>query len=1020
MVETPSSSTASPPSAASARPSYVEEGLYYLLAWSERVFDLVPDAIGILDDSFRVRAANAAFLEFFGFESLNDARGTSLESHPLFASAFTAAENGAPLAQLLRDQLETGTPLSLDRIRFADDASITDEISIRSLPWDLENARSRRILLWIRRDSRAAASPEEVSAAAFEETHDRLFTLQTFLEKLLEALPLGVCLLDPSLRVVVENEWIQKNAGANASEESGNDRHLFSLYPSLRDDRLQSALELCRSSGESQSLVLLAADGRPNTLLVDLHACLPDEDTQGVLILVRDAAPVVAPASDGPERSASPAASRPAVAPLPLQPEPTRPHLVEIESIEAAEGTLDPAAHRLAPGAVKTVILLGASHADVPVLRLLYRSPGVRIRMIFDPDPEAFGLSLGRSLGIPVLSGDLQVQLESLPDAVVIARSGLEKHLERLGLEVIPRIARDETELFLVDPEAFLSSEGSVFEAIPMEERAEPVEREGRRTKADPVAHPPAPAHAPAPVAAPIAAAPAALDVNAEVQSILRALDLLLDFQKLADWVLESALRLLNAGSGSLMLLQEEKPILSIVASRGLRDIALRNRRQRVGEGIAGRVAEDGEPILRVGTVGETNLKPMGPRPEIRSSISVPVVADSGIVGVLNLNSDPAGKNFDSHDLERVREFGRQLGGALSRSMHLRKLRTHAFEQSMCGEIAAIGETHSDLGMKLRQVAERIVRVLNADSCSIYLMNREKDALNLEASSGVSTSANEAVSVPLGTGVVGWVAKSRRPLVLRNPDEEVGDPLPTTLAFPIRHQTDLLGVLTIEAAQQSTSEEDRMGLMEAISTAIGSLISGVLSAQLSERKVTMLSAISELGLAFGAASHRKGLARLVAFTASTVLESHVGLVRLRQRDGLATVPEIADLELLASHGASIPGEAEPLCILESALLKRAMETGHPCRDLDLPLAESETLLRQSNVFAAMAVPITNSSHVVVGSIMVCRVADPSGKGSSFGTSEMEMATRISDYAGAAAVKFSGQSGDDGKEESEEE
>jgi GAF domain-containing protein len=431
-------------------------------------------------------------------------------------------------------------------------------------------------------------------------------------------------------------------------------------------------------------------------------------------------------------------------------------------------------------------------------------------------------------------------------------------------------------------------------------------------------------------------------------------------------------------------------------------------------------VAEDGEPILRVGTVGETNLKPMGPRPEIRSSISVPVVADSGIVGVLNLNSDPAGKNFDSHDLERVREFGRQLGGALSRSMHLRKLRTHAFEQSMCGEIAAIGETHSDLGMKLRQVAERIVRVLNADSCSIYLMNREKDALNLEASSGVSTSANEAVSVPLGTGVVGWVAKSRRPLVLRNPDEEVGDPQPTTLAFPIRHQTDLLGVLSIEAAQPSASEEDRMGLMEAVSTAIGSLISGVLSAQLSERKVTMLSALSELGLAFGAASHRKGLARLVAFTASTVLESHVGLVRLRRRDALATAPEMADLELLASHGASIPQESEPLCLLESALLKRAMESGHPCRDLDLPLAESESLLRQSNVFAAMAVPITNSSHVVVGSIMVCRVAEPSGKGSSFGTSEMEMAARISDYAGAAAVKFSGQSGDDEKEESEEE
>ena len=72
------------------------------------------------------------------------------------------------------------------------------------------------------------------------------------------------------------------------------------------------------------------------------------------------------------------------------------------------------------------------------------------------------------------------------------------------------------------------------------------------------------------------------------------------------------------------------------------------------------------------------------------------------------------------------------------------------------------------------------------------------------------------------------------------------------------------------------------------------------------------------------------------------------------------------------------------------------------------------------VLTAMAVPMTNSAHAVVGSILVCRVADSSGKGTPFGASEMDVARRLADYAAAAAVKFPGHPDDDGKDEAEEE
>ncbi len=702
-----------------------------------------------------------------------------------------------------------------------------------------------------------------------------------------------------------------------------------------------------------------------------------------------------------------------------------------------------PHAARPTTGAARDVILIGAREHDIPVLRLLYRAPGVRLRMIYDPEPDASGLALGRSLGIPAVAGNLEMRLEPPPDAVILAREGLEVHLGPLGLSRVTRVTRDEIELFLVDPESFLASENDPHEtsaesfepddapeemetfapdapappSISAHEAAEPEDAPVLFERVPPplpmtVRAPEAPPVPQAAAAAPLAPASnfsasastesARDSLTGEIDSLLRALDLLLDFQRLADWVLEVALRLAGGTSGSLMLLQEDKPVLAIVASHGLKDIAARHRRQRVGEGIAGRVAEEAEPMLLVGTVGDPSIKPLGARPEIRSSVSVPVMVDGRLLGVLNLNSNPTGDPFDPDTLARAGTFGKQVGGPLSRSLQLRRMRGRSFEHSMRAEIDSIAELPADLGTKLRQAADRVAQVLSADSCSIYVLDRERKFLDLEAASGVSTSSVEAYRVPLGTGVVGWVAKSRRPLVLRNPEEEAGDPQPTTMAFPIRHQTDLLGVLAIEATQPLASEDDRLALVDSIASAIGSMIADARITQDSSKMVTMLSALSELGLAFGAASNPEGLARLIAFTASTVLESDVCLVRLRRAD--APGSDLDDYEPLASHGASMPLEVEPLGQLEAKLVARALSTSEPCRDLELPLADAEPLLRQSNVSTAMAIPIV-SSRETLGTILVARVADASGKEATYGDSELEIGSRLGDYAAAAAKKF---------------
>ncbi len=61
--------------------------------------------------------------------------------------------------------------------------------------------------------------------------------------------------------------------------------------------------------------------------------------------------------------------------------------------------------------------------------------------------------------------------------------------------------------------------------------------------------------------------------------------------------------------------------------------------RMPIGQGIAGWVAQHKEAVTLQGEVDDPRFAPIHPRPEIRSSISVPILAGGKVLGVLNVNA---------------------------------------------------------------------------------------------------------------------------------------------------------------------------------------------------------------------------------------------------------------------------------------------------------------------------------------------------------------------------------------------
>lgn len=135
--------------------------------------------------------------------------------------------------------------------------------------------------------------------------------------------------------------------------------------------------------------------------------------------------------------------------------------------------------------------------------------------------------------------------------------------------------------------------------------------------------------------------------------TLFGALSLIEDGAQLHQSIVDLSAELVGADSGSLMLLHDGGETLHIVASRGLNPPLARSLSIRLGEGIAGRVAKNGFPLL-VADIERDERVGIANRPRFRSKsfLSIPLTNKDRVIGVLNLADKADGKIFHDGDLK--------------------------------------------------------------------------------------------------------------------------------------------------------------------------------------------------------------------------------------------------------------------------------------------------------------------------------------------------------------------------------
>src|SRR5262249_32635818 len=125
------------------------------------------------------------------------------------------------------------------------------------------------------------------------------------------------------------------------------------------------------------------------------------------------------------------------------------------------------------------------------------------------------------------------------------------------------------------------------------------------------------------------------------------------DIKEVLQLVLHRAMTAVQSRIGSIMLLDDPTQTLRIAAAEGLEDTIVVGTTVRVGEGIAGKVIQTGEPVLVEDVEHDKRFnKTNDPKYDTSSFICMPLRAQERIIGVLNLSKKSGQKSFSELDLK--------------------------------------------------------------------------------------------------------------------------------------------------------------------------------------------------------------------------------------------------------------------------------------------------------------------------------------------------------------------------------
>jgi GAF domain-containing protein len=199
-----------------------------------------------------------------------------------------------------------------------------------------------------------------------------------------------------------------------------------------------------------------------------------------------------------------------------------------------------------------------------------------------------------------------------------------------------------------------------------------------------------------------------------------------------------------------------------------------------------------------------------------------------------------------------------------------------------------------DLDAVLAGIVDVLTEATGCHACFVYM--RDGEVLRLRAASGVYAGLSGGVSMGLGEGLTGWVARNNRPAFIR--ENAMADPrfkyvpeleeerFQSMVAVPIAARSgDVIGVIVLHTVAPREFDEATLDFLVHASSLVSGAIENARLYEEARRRVDALTSLSRLSQEIAAAAGRETLYRVVCGGVRAMLGAARCELHLLEREG---------------------------------------------------------------------------------------------------------------------------------------
>ena len=236
-----------------------------------------------------------------------------------------------------------------------------------------------------------------------------------------------------------------------------------------------------------------------------------------------------------------------------------------------------------------------------------------------------------------------------------------------------------------------------------------------------------------------------------------------LDQQQALDLIIREAVRLVNATTGSLVLINPINGFLEIQAAYSLPEES--KLKLRVGEGITGWVAQQGKSAIVQNVHQDERYVQV--HKHTKSELAVPLEINGILSGVVNVDSDKLNA-FNQNDLALLTELTNQAALVIHNAFlyEQSKIRANLFESLV--RVGQVINSRQDLDEALNAITIEASSLMKAKTCALQLLDETNNRLCLVASFGAGNAYLNKPDVLISESFLGSVVKLKKPLQIEN------------------------------------------------------------------------------------------------------------------------------------------------------------------------------------------------------------------------------------------------------------